>query len=242
MAIDIDLFHFQLRDLETTRLHLEGSVRRLKVSGELKGFCGLFTATPEILGPPEENALEPEARTEARTERRLREMLARMSYVFGIACLDHLLEGCVRGVFQAQPQRVLDIGDWWWRDGDLVRRQVVEGWSRDQVIAKLVESAVQNFGKQPFPEIPKYFEKRLDVPWAREWREDLLRIVETRNRAAHALDFREPAADELTADVDTILRHGEAIARAVAAKHGLPLRSATIDKERSECLEDDEGV
>lgn len=241
MAIDIDLFHFQLSDLETARVHLVGSVRRLKANGELKGFFGLFTASPEIPGPPDEEALEEDARTESRTERRLREMLARMSYVFGVTCLEHLLEQCVREVLQAQPQRVLGIGDWW-RDGNLVRRQVVDGWSRDQVIAELVKSAVESFGKQPFTEVRKYFEKRLEVSWTPEWREDLLRIVNLRNRAAHTLDFREPADEEIVADLHTILRHGESIARAVAAKHGLPLRSVTIDKERAELLEEDEGV
>ncbi len=238
MAIDLDLFHFQLSDLATTRLHLDGSVAKLRASGELKGFYGLFTASPEIPGPPEEEALESEARAEARTERRLREMLARMSYVFGVTCLEHLLEECVREVLQAQPQRILDIGDWW-RDGNLVRRQVVDGWNREQVIAALIESAVESFKKQPFPEFPKYFEKRLEVPWAPKWREDLLLIVDTRNRAAHTLGFSGPPAEDLAADLDTLLAHGESIARAVAAKHGLPLRSANIDRERAELLEDE---
>src|SRR6266496_1662061 len=134
-------------------------------------------------------------------------------------------EGFIRELLHARSQRKLDK-DGMRREANKSRRQVVDGWNGEQVIAALIESAVESFKKQPFPEFPKYFEKRLEVPWAPKWREDLLLIVDTRNRAAHTLGFSGPPAEDLAADLDTLLAHGESIARAVAAKHGLPLRSA----------------
>jgi hypothetical protein len=228
MPIDLDLFVFQLSDLAVCRHFLRGAVGALKAKGALRGF---FSASSGVPGSPEEEALDPEERKEARTERRLREMLARTSYVFGWSCLKDLLEQCVREVLQAHPQRVLAVGDWW-HDGRLVRKQVVGGWSRDRVLAELVETAARHFRAESFAGVPKYFAKRLEVPWREEWQSDLLRVVNRRNEAAHGLQFREPPNDEVEKDLRAVLEHGEAIARAVAAKHHLECHAPTLDEMR----------
>lgn len=76
MPIELDLFHFQLSDLQFSRWFLEGSVGMLKQKGAFRGFLAASSGIP---GPSQEEALDPGARKEARTERRLREMLVRMS-------------------------------------------------------------------------------------------------------------------------------------------------------------------
>lgn len=110
------------------------------------------------------------------------------------------------------------------------------------MIVELVDSAVQNFRHQSFTDVPKYFAKRLEVAWPQQWQDDLLRVVERRNSAAHSLEFAQPSPDEVSADLKAILEHGESIARAVAGKHGLQCHSPTMDEVRYGPFDDQEGV
>lgn len=229
MAVNLDLFHFQLSDLAVSRYWLSFGIKVIKERGAFRGF---LVASSGIPGPPEEEGLGRKARGEARTERRVREMLLRLSYVFGWSCLEDLLLSCVREVLSAQPQRILDIGNWW-RDGDLVRKQVLEGWSREQVVAELVRLAVENFEKQPFPEVPRYFKKRLEVAWQARWEQSLMAIAKRRNSAAHEVSFGSYTDDFVEKDLRQILECGEAIARACAKRHGVSLISETVDGIRA---------
>lgn len=229
MAVNLDLFYFQLSDLTISRYWLSAGVRAVK---ERDAFKGMLVASSGIPGPDDEEALHGKARAEARTERRIREMLVRVSYVFAWACLEDLLESCVREVLVAEPQRVLGIGDWW-RDGSLVRRQVLDGWSRDQMIEELIRRAVDNYRRQPFPDVPRYFAKRLDVPWDREWEERLLTVCRRRNSAAHDLSFTSCHDDLIEKELRWVLDCGEAIARACASKPGVSLMSETVDELRA---------
>ena len=236
MAIDLDLFCFQLSDLEVADWLFEGSIRSLKEEGHLRE--GVLCASSGIPGPPEDEALAPDLSREARTARRLREMLSRTTYVFAFACLEHLLRQCVQEVFKAEPQRVLAIGDWW-RDERLIRQQIVEGWTRERVVAEVVDAAVHNYDNQPFIKVPDYFEKRLDIVWRADWRTDLLAVANKRNAAAHDLAYSAPQREDIETDLRAVLEHGESIARAVAARYHLELRSSVIDEMRHPTTDDD---
>lgn len=222
----MDLFFSQMSDLDAGLFVFEANVYRLK---KLKALGGFVSASSGIPGPPEEEALEPKARKAARTERRLRELLARMAYVFGWSCLEELLAECVRETLLAHPQRALETGETF-KDGKLVRNLVVDGWTRDRVIQHLVDSAVSSFRRKSLGEMADYFERRLDVTWRPKWKGDLLRIVARRNEAAHSLRFTSPSADDISADLKAILRHGAAIARKVSAAHQIPYKRGILDK------------
>ncbi len=154
------------------------------------------------------------------------ELVPRMAYIYAWSAFETLMESCIIETLRKEPQHLVEQAGQS-KGADVLRRLIVEGKSRDDIVEDLIEREIRGFQARTVPEQADYFHRVLEVDWSAEQVSYLKETAAMRNDAAHKPEFHFPESrqEDMLQDLLTLAAKGEAIAMSCIRQHALPYKA-----------------